>query len=182
MNLAEYRKALQRAKRELSTALDGEAQVVGMDAAALVEQRVVSTGRKADGTTFSPYSTKKVPAYYYFGRSLNQSGERSIRDRARRREGVSYRDFRQYNGRNVNVKNFQFTGRMWQGFGVKNVTKLRLGVYRIELGGKTTYSERLLGFHNQRENTDLGEVSTREAQQVKAALIIRVQKILDKYV
>lgn len=182
MTIAQFRKALTEANKALKTALATEAQVAGMDAAALVEQRVVSEGKKADGNRFSPYSNKKAPAFYYFGRSLNQAGERAVRDKARRREGVSYREFRQFNGRNVNAKNFQFTGQMWQGFGVKSVVETGRGVYRVTLGGKTAYTETLIGYHNRRENADLSEPSAQELQMVKTALVARVKKIIQQYV
>lgn len=182
MTITQLRKALSEANKALKTALATEAEVAGMDAAALVEQRVVSEGKKADGNRFSPYSTKKAPAFYYFGRSVNQNGERAVRDKARRREGVSYREFREFNGRNVNVKNFQFTGRMWQGFGVKSVAEIRRGVYRVTLGGKTAYTETLIGYHNKRENADLAEPSPQELQMVKTALVSRVKSIIQQYV
>lgn len=181
MNLDDLKKSVQALKTALLSSLETEVQVAGMDAAALVEQRVVSTGKKADGARFSPYSTKPVSAYYYFRRSLNQSGEQSVRRAAKERQGVSYRQFREFNGRNTNVKNFQFTGRMWQGFGVRRVVRMSAGVFRIELGGKTQYSETLLGYHEAREGTDLGEVSQQEAEMVKRGIERRLQSIIDQH-
>lgn len=181
MNLEQYATAIQKAKEELLSSLGRESAVVGADAAALVENRVVGSGKRSDGQRFSPYSTKKVAAFRYFGRSANQTGERAVRDKAKRREGISYSEFRQLNGRGVAFKNFQFTGQMWQGFGVTAVVQVSPAVFKITLGGKTERTRTLLGYHEKREGSDLTEPSKEELQQIATALEQRVIKILDKH-
>jgi hypothetical protein len=181
MTLDEYKRKLQEARREILASLDREADTAATDAAALVENRVVGSGKRADGGRFSPYSTKKAPAYLYFGRSVNQSGEAAVRRQARLRQGVSYRDFRIFNGRGVSFKNFQFTGRMWQGFGVVSVQEVRKAVYRITLGGKNQYTKTLLAQHSAREGVNIVEVSDQEKNQVIKAVSDRIAAIIKKH-
>lgn len=106
------------------------------DLAADIANRVINDGESADGSKFSPYSTKEVPAYFYYGRSRNAAGEAKVKAANKKKEGVSYKDFRGFNGLGTSVKNFSFTNAMWRGFGVKKV-EYSGGVYTVTLGGKT---------------------------------------------
>lgn len=177
-DLSEIRTQIQSVRARLSAALTTEALRAGADVAALVENRIVTTGRKSDGGTLSPYSEKQAPAFFYFGRSRNNAGEQAVRQRAKQRKGVSYKEFRALNGLNVANKNLEFTGEMWQGFGVTAVREIQPGLYRVTVGGKNSRSDALLGYHSQRERTDVTEPSKKEIDQVKAALAERLEKIL----
>lgn len=177
-DLSEIRTQIQSVRARLSAALTTEALRAGADVAALVENRIVTTGRKSDGGTLTPYSNKPVPAFFYFNRSRNNAGEQAIRKMAKQRKGVSYKEFRTMNGLNVANKNLEFTGEMWQGFGVTAVREIQPGLYRVTVGGKNSRSDALLGYHSQRERTDVTEPSKKEIDQVKAALAERLEKIL----
>lgn len=182
MDLGAYRIGIQRAIAELLAVAEEEGGRVGADTAALVEQRVVSEGKKADGGRFSPYSTKPAPAHLYFGRSRNAGAEQKVRAKAKARQPISYRDFRQINGLNVGQKNFQFTGRMWQGFGVKSVRSVRPGVVEVEIGGKTLRSALLLIKHSEREGIPLSKPSQRELEIVKNGIAARFKAIIERNV
>lgn len=155
-----------------------EALAAGADATALVETRIVHTGKKSDGTPLSPYSTKEVPAFFYFNRSRNNAGEKAVRSRAKRRESISYKQFRALNGLNTDKKNLEFTGEMWQGFGVTGVTIIRPGVAEVQIGGKNARARALLGYHSTAENTDIAEPSAQEVSQVQAAIAERLSKLI----
>jgi hypothetical protein len=179
MDLGAYQNGIRRAIAELLSIAEQEGERVGADTAALVEQRVVSEGKRADGGRFSPYSTKPAPAYLYFGRSRNAGAEQRVRAKAKAGQPISYREFRQINGLNVGQKNFQFTGRMWQGFGVKSVRAIRPGVVEVELGGKSPRSALLLSAHSNRENTPLSKPSARELEIVKNGITARFRAIIE---
>ena len=110
MDIGELRNGLQKAKAQIQSELISEGNVIGADTAALIEDRIVSKGEKAEGGKFSPYSTKPVAAFRYFGRSRNAGGEAAAKRAAKEKKGVSYKDFRQFNGLSTSFKNFQFSG------------------------------------------------------------------------
>ena len=109
------------------------------DLCADIANRVIETGKGGDNRLFRPYSNVKYPAFWYFGRSRNASGEARVRSTAKSGKALSYRDFRVYNGLPVNFKNFSFTNEMWRGFGVKS-TNRRGPVIISTIGGKTPVS------------------------------------------
>lgn len=182
MNLDELRKGIKKTQDEILSALQSEGARAGADASALVENRIVSKGEKNNGQKFSPYSTKQVPAFLYFGRSRNSAGEAAIKKASKAKEGVSYSEFRRFNGLNTSVKNFQFTGEMWQEFGVKSVQVVSFGVVEVVIGGKNSRSNLLLGAHSKRENSELTEPSKTEIDQIAQAIQERIKRIVNKNV
>lgn len=182
MSLEEIRQGILRAAAELQRELSAEALRAGADAAALVEDRIVMRGEKADGGALTPYSTKPAPAFYYLGRSRNNAGEAAVKARAKKRQSISYREFRQLNGLGVDHKSLDFTGAMWQGFGVKRVSVLRLGVVQVEIGGKNEYTGKLLGYHSAREKTEITAPSAQEIRLISAGIKDRLQSIIAKNV
>jgi len=181
-SLIDIRTGIQRAKAELLSALSAEGLRAGADTAALVENRIVTTGQTAEGGRLSPYSTKGVGAWRYLGRSRNAAGETAIRRRAKARQEVSYKEFRQLNGLNTDHKNLQFTGEMWQGFGVTAVRVVSTGIVEVTLGGKNTRTARLLGYHSERENTEISAPSRQESAAVAAGIVERLTKIIQRNV
>jgi len=179
MNVSELRKGIQRARQEILSSLQGEGSKAGADAAALVENRIVTKGEKKDGSRFSAYSNKQVAAFRYFGRSRNQAGERAVRQKAKEKKGVSYNEFREFNGLNTNVKNLQFTGEMWQGFGLRNVRVIGSGVVEIEIGGKNARSNLLLKAHSKREDTEVTGLSEKEIELVLKGFRDRINRIIE---
>ena len=135
--------------------------VIGADLAAQIANRVISTGEDSQGGKFSPYSTKDGPAWWYFGRSVNAGGEAKVRAAAKKKEGVSYSDFRLFNNRGVAEKNFFFRGEMWRGFGFKSVTYSG-GVYTVILGGKTKDSADKIGWMSAQEGRSIIAPNMRE--------------------
>lgn len=177
-NLSDIRLQIQAARSKLAAALEPEALKAGADIAALVENRIVTTGKKSSGAPLTAYSEKEVPAFFFFNRSRNAAGERAVRAKAKAREGISYKEFRGLNGLNTAQKNLEFTGEMWQEFGVTGIRVIQPGLIVVSIGGKSNRSEELLGYHSERENTDVTEPSKQEIEQVQAALSARLEKIL----
>lgn len=129
-------------KERILAELPAQAKTAGADLAALVKNRVVQTGINAEGQAFSPYSEREVPAYLYFGRSRSQQGETRVRAKAKKREGVSYREFRELNNLNTDKKNFEFTGEMWRGVEVQESRQGRVSVVVIT-GGSSAVKDKL---------------------------------------
>lgn len=180
MNLDDLRQGIKKAQDQIIDALQSEGATAGADAAALIENRIVSKGERNDGQKFSPYSTKEVPAFLYFGRSRNGAGEAAVKKAAKEKKGVSYKDFRQFNGLNTSFKNFQFSGEMWQGFGVRGVKLLSSTVVEIEIGGKNSRSNLLFKAHSERENSELTAPSQKELQIISETISERIINILKR--
>ena len=180
MDIQNLSKGIQKAKAEIRSSLIGEGNVIGADTAALIEYRIVSKGEKAEGGKYSPYSTKPVAAFRYFGRSRNAGGEAAVKRAAKEKKGVSYKDFRQFNGLNTSFKNFQFSGEMFQGMGVVGVKMLSSSVLEIEIGGKNERSNLLFKAHSERENSELTAPSQKELQIISETISERIINILKR--
>jgi hypothetical protein len=179
-DITTLRASLQKAKAEIQSSLISEGNVIGADTAALIEDRIVSKGERAEGGKFSPYSTKPVPAFLYFGRSRNAGGEAAVKRAAKEKKGVSYKDFRQFNGLNTSFKNFQFSGELWQGFGVRGVKLVSSTVVEIEIGGRNARSNLLFEAHSERENSELTAPSEKELKIISETVQERIINIIKR--
>lgn len=133
----------------------------GADTCAAIAERVINKGETSDGGQFSPYSTKEVPAYWYYGRSRSGGGESKVRAAAKKKEGVSYREFREFNNLQGSPKNFSFTNEMWRGFGVKSAT-YQNGAFVLLIGGKTKTSDERITWMSGQEGRSIVEPSKTE--------------------
>lgn len=129
-------------KARILAELPTQAKTAGADLAALIKNRVVQTGKNAEGQSFSPYSEKEVPAYLYYGKSRSSQAEQRVRAKAKKREGVSYREFRNLNNLNTDIKNFEFTGEMWRGVEVQETKQGQVSVVVIA-GGSQAVKDKL---------------------------------------
>lgn len=178
MSIKELQDKLRRVTAQITNNLDREILAAGADIAALVEDRVVQTGRDFQGASFSPYSTKEIPAFLYIGRSRNAAGENRIRKAAQKKEMVSYKEFREFNGLRTQKKIFEFTGEMWQGFGVTGVRQERPGVYSVTIGGKNSRTQELIGYHSAREGVEITAPSQQEINIVLRGLQTRIANLI----
>lgn len=169
MSIDELQAKVQRIIQRIDSEITVEAAKAGDDMAALITNRVVQTGKSATGAPFSPYSTVPVPAFLYFGKSRSGAGEARVRAKAKKREKISYRDFRVLNNLNPAPKNFEFTGEMWRGFGVVKTVKTANGA-SVTIGGRTPASDRKLDLNSRQEKKDIIEPSKQEIQIVTANL------------
>lgn len=149
--------------------------IAGADLCADVANRVINQGESADGGKFSSYSTNKVPAFWYAGRSLNASGEGKVKAAAKKGEGISYKEFREFNNRPTAFKNFSFSQEMWRGFGVKKVESGG-GVYTLVIGGKTKESEEKIGWMSGQEG---GSIIAPNGDELKRLTATLTRKILE---
>lgn len=166
---------IERIERLLKGGLVDVIAVAGADLCADVANRVINDGKGADGQPFSAYSTKKVPAFWYTGRSLNASGEAKVKAAAKKGEGVSYRDFREFNNRPGSPKNFSFSNEMWRGFGVKSVV-FNGSAYVLTIGGKTKDSAEKIGWMTGQEGSSIIAASKEEIERVKRAIQREIEK------
>ena len=134
--------------------LTNEVAAEGATMCADIADRVINEGKAGDGGGFSPYSTKKVPAYWYVGRSLNAAGDAKIKAAAKNKEGVSYKDFREFNNRPTDKKNFSFSNEMWRGFGVQKVERTG-DAYLLVIGGQNKESQEKIDWMSGKEGKSI---------------------------
>lgn len=162
-------KAIEARLRNLSDAI----ATAGADLCAAIADRVINNGEKATGGKFSPYSTKEVPAFWYMGRSLNAQGEAKVKAAAKKKEGVSYKEFREFNNRPTNFKNFSFSQEMWRGFGVKKVES-NGGTYTLVIGGQTPESEEKIAWMSGQEKVSIIAPTEQEKRDILRTLTNKV--------
>lgn len=138
-----------------------------------IADRVINEGKGADGSRFSPYSTNEVPAFWYVGRSLNAGGEAKVKAASKKKQGVSYKGFREFNNRPTDKKNFSFSNDMWRGFGVKDV-KFSGGIYRLEIGGQNAESQEKIDWMSGQEGRSIIAASRDELSRLNKALTKQV--------
>lgn len=134
--------------------LTNEVAAEGATMCADIADRVINEGKAGDGGGFSLYSTKKVPAYWYVGRSLNAAGDAKIKAAAKKKEGVSYKDFREFNNRPTDKKNFSFSNEMWRGFGVQKVERTG-DAYLLVIGGQNKESQEKIDWMSGQEGKSI---------------------------
>lgn len=157
----------------LNGGMNAVVAALGADMCADIANRVINTGIGADGTKFTAYSTKKVPAFWYLGRSRNTGGESKVRAAAKKKEGVSYREFRGFNNLPEDPKNFSFTNEMWRGFGVKKA-EFNGGAYVLIVGGKTPESAKKMDWMEGQEGRSITDPNQAEIDRVTRLLTEKI--------
>lgn len=145
------------------------AQVAANDLSALVTNRVVQKGIDHTGKPFSPYSTRTVAAFRFYGKSRTQAAERRIRALAKAKGVLSSEEFRKINNLRTDKKNFEFTGEMWRKFGIvrQSFTQHRVS---ISMGGTTTESQRKIDANSEKEGVNIVEANKKELDLVRSSL------------
>ncbi len=166
MTIDELTNRITRGLQRLDAELEAQVSKAGADLVALVSNRVIQEGKNAEGSNFSDYSNTEIPAFFYFNKSRNASGEAAVRKKAKAKEKISYKEFRGLNNLNESPKNFEFTGAMWRGFGVLKVEKTATGA-TLTLGGRNQDSEEKIGWNSEQEKTQIIKPSVQEIQIVK---------------
>lgn len=169
MTINDLSNRLTRGLQRLDSELEAQVSKAGADMVALITNRVVQTGENSDGGKFSDYSTTEVPAFFFFNKSRNASGEAQVRKKAKAKESISYKEFRGLNNLNTSPKNFEFTGEMWRGFGVAKIQKTPTGA-RLTIGGRNQASEQKIGWNSEQEKRSIIQPSAQEIQIVKTNL------------
>ena len=178
MTIAELSQRIDRAVQRLDNEIEAQAAKAGADLVALITLRVVQSGKSADGAPFSPYSTTELPAFFYFNRSRSAGAESKVRAKAKKKEPISYREFRQINNLNPAPKNFEFTGEMWRNFGVLRVQRTPAGA-TLTIGGRTPAAAEKIDWNSEREKRSIIQPSPQEIETITANLKRWAQSIVN---
>ena len=128
------------------------------DALDMAIDRVMNEGVNSEGVPFSPYSQKQIPAFRFY-ETLSTFG--SAQAQLKGKKTLSYADARQMVGRRTDIKNFQFTGTMWQQLQMID-PKIENGILFADYGFPNLEDYKKYIMNSDREGVDLIGISDEE--------------------
>lgn len=137
--------------------------IAGMDLVAMVAHRVVQDGKDSKGQSFSAYSDIQIEASEFIGKSRVASVDAKIKAMAKKKQRLSYKQFREMNNLEIAKKNFEFTGEMWRKFGIVNFT-INGQNFKIKIGGTTEAAQKKIDENSYSENESIIEATEEERQ------------------
>lgn len=170
-----YNNAIARIEREA----EAQGIIVGNDIAQQIKKRVIETGEDAKGAAFTPYSDTQLPAFFYIGKSRTAAAEKRVQTKAKKKETLSYSDFRTTNNLNSDKKNFKFTGDMWRNFGVLG-SRYENGIVTVEIGGQTPEAEKKIAVLSWQEGKNIADVADDEKAKALKGFTSWVQEIINE--
>lgn len=176
MDLLEFATLINTMINDLQTNRQSESVLIATESVALVRLRVQNSKQDSDGQSFGQYSQAKVPKWFFKGKSLSNGAE----DRVKKAPFfISYAEFRDLNNLPSDDINFTFSGDMWRNVGVTNVED-ETDITSVDIGGQTTRSKELLGYHNDRFGNIL-ELNEQEIQFIVDSHEERIFNTIQKY-
>lgn len=120
----DFSRAIEKLSQLLTTHLPAINEKMALDGSAMVKDRILNTGKKADGQDLGSYSTNELPAFFFAGKELNKSGEAFYLSKKSKGEGISYKDWKEANNRPTDFVNLSFSGTTMRDIGViKQITE-----------------------------------------------------------
>ena len=155
ISVAEYSKKLDKFQKDLPKALMVEVmEIAGADIRGTVENRVITTGQKGSGGSFTPYATRKKGGAEVTGR---------------------HAELRRLHGLQIAFKDFQFTKQMWDHFNIlRGECKLYDNGFKVRFGGTNQRAQDIIDGQSKYEKESIIDLTDAEVQ----ALAKRVDKIV----
>lgn len=167
--------------RALTTSLAAEVEkateTTALDGLAVLEERILNTGRDEDGQGFKPYSKNPLPWFFFEGRP----GVRQINDRDKDEypDGISYADYKKLIGRDVGHVNFRLSGRMWNDIGLVE-TRTEAGSFKVTIGGfSEEIKQRMI--YNDAIRPGWFRLSRQEQSDLREDFKFRISRAVEKY-
>lgn len=128
--IAKYQQAINGLKQDIELALEATA----LEGWALVQRRLISSGKDSEGQQFKPYSKNVLPWFYFDDVPV----VRKVKDKEKDDypDGISYDDWKTLIGRNAGFRNFKLTGTMFSKIGLVE-RKNESGKHVVVIGGRT---------------------------------------------
>lgn len=177
--LSEYISRLKAARGQLKNDLEKVAIKAVNDMLALTINRVTQTGTASDGAPFTPYSTKPFGAWGYLGRSRTDGAEAKVKAKVKKKESISYSEFRGLNNLKTDKKIFEFTGEMWRNTGIVGFST-EGGKVTVIVAGKNQLANDKLAGNSNREGKDILRPSPSETAVVRSYMSKWIADTLNK--
>jgi len=176
MDFLEFATRIKILVDDINASREEESVLIGQELRTLVRTRVQNDKVNADGSAFGQYSQALVPQWYFYGKSLSDTAEQTIKN------GdwfQSYGDFREANNMDSGDINFTFSGDMWRNTGVVNIENTGDSC-SVEIGGQTPRAQNILEWQEPRYGNIL-EASEEEKRFVEEAHLERIQNKINRY-
>lgn len=161
-------------------------ETVALNAFALVRNRINNTGTLGNGNSMGGYSTTELPAFFFNGKSLNNSGDKFVEKAKKSGEKISYKEFREANNRPTDHVTLNFSGDMWKDIGVvkEYVTGTKIvtviGAKNTKVRSKSGLTtDTIMEGHNAHYG-DFLEVSNDEENKLATTYDALLQDLIDK--
>lgn len=180
MTLSELESKINAAIADLSgsPALISAGFEAGQSIIAQIADRIRTRGLDSENQPFTPYSTNQLPAFFYIGKSRTTSANNAVKQKAKKKETLSYADFRQINGLKTDKKNFEFTGEMFRELKVLSV-QLQGTLLVIEYGGGTKASEDKFRWNSEQEGESILKPAKSEISIAEQIILNRVKRLIN---
>ena len=143
---------------------------------ALEAQAIIIDRIQKYGITGRRYSANPLPVFFFEGRELNSPGAALLKRKDKRKEGVSYEEWRKANGLQTDHIDLSFSNRMWEKLVIVGTFKEGDVVKTIIAGGDQSTKDKL------KWNTErFGEFLTLDESE-ETALKERFSKLYDEII
>lgn len=155
----------------------------------LLRNRIINDGQNSKGESLGSYSTNPLPAYFYEGKGISAGADEKLKKSQKKgKEGVSYKDWREFNGLQTNHIDLKFSGDMWRDIDVISNESSAHGVVTI-VGAKNSITRKsgksslktddLMEFNSDRYG-DIMAISQEEENELAMALDAELQFMFDQ--
>lgn len=172
-NIRDLINNLKKIEEELPEVLRKSATIMAHDAKALAERIIKEKGFGAE------YSTKKLPAIWFYENTLNASGK-SYLDELDDDEGTNWGEFRKAQGLQSNHVDLSYTTRMWKGMRPDAVQE-KEGKYFCVMGHNDNEGKRKMNWNFERYGDFIGKALKGQEDILSEVALENLEELLNKY-
>ena len=150
-----------------------------LTALALVQNRVQETGKDSKGGKLGDYSTRKLPAFFFVGKG-KKTTDAKLMKLGREGKRISYKEFRELDGKQAKFVDVTFTGQNWrqQGLVKQQISKDRAA---IVIGPTTKRAEEVSENLDKKYGNWLA-LSEEELQEIADNMAEAVEEVINKHI
>lgn len=147
---------------------------IAFQARTLIRQRIIDKGLPGRS-----YSENPLPTFFFEGKENRAAGAALLKRKDKKREGVSYKEWRDANGLQTGHVDLHFTERMWQNLVIIGTFKDGEN-YTTVIGGGDEETKKKLEWNTKRYGSFL-KLNADEETFLKALLDKELSNLLNKY-
>ena len=178
--MADFKQAA-KVFRDLANELEEKIPLIvigtNVTAKSLVQNRIQETGKDKDGKQLGNYSETKVPAFFYFGKG-KKTTDSKVKKNSREKKPLSYKQFRELDGKQSKYVDLTFTGKMWQGIGLIQENKGK-GFASFKIGPKDARTAELAAYNEARYGNFLA-LSDEEVTELSEDIQFEIENIINR--
>ena len=176
LEIEDFKKSIGKLFEEVAKAIPKMAQTRAITGTALIVKRLRERGIDANGTAYPKYSKNKLPTFFFLEKGTKRAQSKLSGDEFD--EGVSYEEWRELNGRQIDHRDFSFTGRTLNSLGIVKTGRDSSG-YVVEVFAKGTDEVKKLGYLEE-QSGDILTPSKQEEKLLTQDFDDDIQDIIDK--